>query len=244
MSRPTSRKILRAMPRLVGPGWQPLPSAELILSMFTLAQRSARAAAVYGPSGTGKSCTAAEYQKRNPGTCLVDLSPADAGNTACLARIAAALRPNHKGALRQAAYQVARQGFGLLVLDNAQHLSCAAEESLLNAMPDLGLVFLVTTSGKPDAPHATATRVRPRLWLSRPVSTDMDMLALAWGIAGHEDMALCRQVARKPGGMWNLVRLLRRAQGLASKTSRIAGEGNILAPEHVKEAWRSLRQEL
>jgi hypothetical protein len=245
-SNSASREVLSRMSVAYRPGWLPLESSVAMLSLFDLARRSSRSVVICGSAGTGKSCAAQEYLERTSGCWLMSLSPDDEGKSACLQRLAAIMCPERGADLKRAFRWATRHEPGLLVIDNAQHLSHAAEARLLQTrdLASLGIVFLLTTKGDPGASFRPTARVFPKLWLSRPLTADVDHLAQAWGVTGREARAHCRAVARMPGGLWNLVRLVGLAQALALESGSAIGPGDALAPEHVKNAWRRLRQQL
>ena len=229
------------------PAWIATETAKRILSALAYAQMAGDVSVVYGGAGVGKTCTARQYARENPNVWIATMTPSVASVATSLERIAHALgiRETPQGAARIEAAIIDRlQGTsGLLVVDEAQHLSKLALEGVrgLHDATGVGLallgndqVYSQLTGGARQAHFAQLfSRIGNRMRLSAPTDADVTILAEAWGIAANAK-TVCRKIAGQPGALRGLTKALRMA------TMAAAGEGAALAREHIKFAWESL----
>ena len=157
---------------------------------------------------------------------------------------ACGLRPGHRriGQLEEAiADRVARTA-GLLVVDEAQHLSLRALESLrgIHDATGTGLallgnnpLFVRMAGAKRRAEYAQLhSRVGKLVSLGKPRPGDVDALLEAWGARGKRIRALALQIASRPGALRNLTKALRYAHLFAG--------GRKLAASHLRDAWKDM----
>jgi len=229
------------------PAWIATETAQRILSALAYAQMAGDISVVYGGAGVGKTCTARQYARENPNVWIATMTPSAAGVVTSLERIAHAMglrdMPQGGARIEAAIIDRLRGTAGLLVVDEAQHLSKLALESVrsLHDATGVGLtllgndqVYAQLTGGARQAHFAQLfSRVGNRMRLGGPTDADVTILAEAWCIeAGAKP--ICRKIAGQPGALRGLTKALRMAAMAA------AGEGNTLAKEHIKFAWESL----
>ncbi len=229
------------------PGWIPTATAKRIQAALFYAQMAGDIAVTYGGAGVGKTCTAMQYQRENPNVWIATMTPATSSLATCLERIALSvgIREVPQGALRiETAITSRIYGTGgLLVVDEAQHLSKAALEGVrsLHDLTQVGLAFLGNesvyaqlTGGSRQAHFAQLfSRVGRRLRLNTPEKEDVEALLDVWNVPG-DARENCRQVARQHGALRGLTKMLRVASMMA------AGESHLLSSEHIKAAWCDL----
>ncbi|MEA4857950.1 AAA family ATPase [Solidesulfovibrio sp.] len=234
--------------RLPGaPGWIPTATAKRVQAALFYAQMAGDIAVTYGGAGVGKTCTAMQYQRENPNVWIATMTPATSSLATCLERIALSvgIREVPQGALRiESAITSRIQGTGgLLIVDEAQHLSKAALEGVrsIHDLTQVGLallgnesVYAQLTGGSRQAHFAQLfSRIGRRLRLNTPDKEDVEALLDAWSVPGDARES-CRQVARQNGALRGLTKMLRVASMMA------AGEGHALSNEHVRAAWCDL----
>lgn len=230
------------------PAWVSTPTAERVLAALSYAQMAGDIAVVYGGAGLGKTSAVREYQRRYPSVWIATMSPATAGVTTCLEEVCLALglRDLPQGAARMQRELVRRMAgtAGLLVVDEAQHLSVAALDAL-RALHDAGGIGLALVGN--EAVYARMTggnraayldrlfsRIGKRVRLARATRDDVARLARCWGVSGGEALALLADIGARAGALRAVVKVLRLGQMMA------AAEGVALGAAHLKAAWRDL----
>lgn len=231
------------------PQYVPTPTSRKILAVFSYAQMAQDLAVVYGGAGTGKTSSAKQYQRSNPSVWLATMKPDTASVVTCLEEVADAVGLRNlpgMGAARMRREIVAkiRHSAGLLIVDEAQHLSVAALEELrsIHDEVEVGLVLqgneLIYSrlTGKTRAANFAQlfSRIGKRLRLNRPSNGDVDTLMAAFKLTGRPEHELLSQIASKPGALRGVVKSLRLGAMLA------AGGGTAIALSHIREAWRDL----
>jgi DNA transposition AAA+ family ATPase len=136
---------------------------------------------------------------------------------------------------------------GLLVVDEAQHLSLNALETLraIHDAAAIGLALVgnehvysrLTGNGKSALFAQLFSRIGRREALRKPPVSDVEALASGWEIAGKEGFEFLRRIAATPGALRQMVKTLR----LAAQFARAAGEA--LSAQHLKAAWGELSGE-
>lgn len=230
------------------PAWVSTPTAERVLAALSYAQMASDIAVVYGGAGLGKTSAVREYQRRYPSVWIATMSPATAGVTTCLEEVCLALglRELPQGAARMQRELVRRMTgtAGLLVVDEAQHLSVAALDALraLHDACGIGLalvgneaVYARMTGGNRAAYlDRLFSRIGKRVRLARATRDDVARLARCWGVHSADAMTLLADIGARAGALRAVVKVLRLAQLMA------AGEGVALSAAHLGAAWRDL----
>lgn len=227
--------------------WQPTPTGNGVLSALRYAQEFGDIALIYGGAGVGKTCSALHYKGSSPNVWIATMSTAVLSVSSCLERVAGAVRlPNcPSGALRTENAIVERlEGTkGLLVVDEAQHLSVACLEELrsLHDATGIGLaiignetVYARITGGTRKASFAQLfSRIGFRMSLSAPSDRDVGAILDAWRIEEKKARRLCAEIAGKPGALRNLVKVLRMAGVMRNALEEVIGYDAIYT------AWQS-----
>jgi hypothetical protein len=210
------------------------------------AQMAGDMAVIYGGAGLGKTTAAREYARRYPSVWLATMHPACSGVAMALEEVAMALgvRDLPTGAaktLRLIIQRVAGSG-GLIIVDEAQHLSAQALDALRTVHDATGvgmalmgneMVFARLTGGN-RAPYLDRlySRIGKRVRLVEPMERDVRALADAFGITGGA-LDMLERVARKAGALRTVVKVARLA-------AMMAGEAQVEG-RHVAAAWQDLQ---
>lgn len=225
------------------PAFVATPTATRVLSTLAYAQMAGDITVCYGGAGLGKTSACKQYQSANPNVWIATMSPSTAGVVTALEEICDAMALAPGGGARKMAKAIIkriRDTHGLLVIDEAQHLSVAALDEIrgLHDATGIGIalvgndgVFARMAGGRNASQlDRLFSRVGKRLSLRQASETDIVTLIQAWGV----DDAKCRtqliEIARKPGALRTLTKTLR----LASMNA--AAEGRPVCCEDVRAA--------
>ena len=235
------------------PEWVSTPTGRRIQAGLSYAHMAGDICVVYGGAGLGKTKTASRYAETRPNAWLATMSPATSALGPCLERVAEAC------GVRTAAGRSVRMesdlrerlsgSQGLLIIDEAQHLSPRALEGLraLHDASGVGLAMLGNetiyarlTGGRRAAEFAQLySRIGKRVRLTRPGQGDVIALLRAWpAFTGEETRAAALDIARRPGGLRGLTKTLRLAVLFAS------GKSAAPSTQHIWAAWKDLGGDL
>lgn len=215
-------------------------SAERILSGLAYAQAFGDLVAIYGGPGVGKTRSIQHYQGLYQNVWVVTLSPSCAGVVPALEEICEAVGlSDATGGARRLARAIRSRVIGaegLLILDEAQHLSQAAIEEI-RSLHDwcragdeehavgVALVGNETVYSRLTGPSRSAhfaqlfSRIGMRIYLAKPTPGDVRALAREYKLTDKGCLALLERVAERPGALRGVVKALRLA--------RRSGEGAI-----------------
>ena len=134
---------------------------------------------------------------------------------------------------------------GLILIDEAQHLTSQTLDQLrmFYDLADVGMALMGNEAvharlegGARAAQFAQLfSRVGMRLARPRALKGDIEQLMDAWDIAGKGERALLVQIAKRPGALRNLTKVLRMAHMLGS-----AEGAEAVAETHISMAWERL----
>ena len=242
----STRATASAMP--TAPDYVETPSAARVLAALRYAQVAGDIAVVYGGAGMSKTTSIREYARRSPNVWHATMTPASAGVVTCLEEIAEAVSANgaaggaarlHRAICRR----VAETG-GLLVIDEAQHLSVAALDQIRSIHDATGVgialvgneaVYARMTGGNRAAYlDRLFSRIGKKVRLIRPTADDVRALIDAWGVTDTRCLATLHDIASKPGALRGLTKTLRLS------AMHAAAEGRPICCTDVKTAWREL----
>ena len=240
------RKLLASLP--APPAWAETPLALRAMSALAHAHLAGGMAAVYGAPGLGKTVAARRYAGLKPNVWLATATRAKRSVTRCLRQVADAMQlrsaPLRAADLEDAAIERMRGSGGLLIVDEAQHLSLASLEELrsLHDASGCGLAlvgsdpFWLSLSGgrKPEFAQLFS-RVGKRTRLGSPAAGDVTALLAAWGLADASLEFAAGQIADRAGGLRNL--------SLSLSLARLAAGGKGVRTKHLRAAWRDLSGE-
>jgi DNA transposition AAA+ family ATPase len=229
------------------PEWVDTATGKRVLAALSYAQVASDISVIYGGAGLGKTCAARNYQRTHPNVWIATMTPSTASVATCFERIvfAVGLRDSFNGAARNEAAIISRimGTAGLLVIDEAQHLSTNALEGIrsLHDATDVGLVLMGNesvyaqmTGGARQAHFAQLfSRIGRKVRLNTPQSDDVSALLSAWNV-GSNARNVCLKIAKQPGALRGLTKTLRLAAMMA------ASEAVSMEAEHIKAAWHEL----
>lgn len=234
-----------AMPS--APDFVPTPTARRVLAALSYAQTAADIAVIYGGAGLGKTSAIRQYVRTGLNVWHVTMTPASASVVTAMEEICRALGMGDVGGaakLHRAVCRKVANTNGLLVIDEAQHLSVQALDQIrsIHDATEIGIalvgnteVFARMTGGNRAAYlDRLYSRVGKRLALQRSSNDDIDALIAAWGIDDGKCRASLIDIAKRPGALRTLTKVLRLSSMHAT------AEKAPLCCEHVARAWREL----
>lgn len=229
------------------PDYIATPSSERIVAALRYAHVASDVVVIYGGAGVGKTQSLSHYAKGAPNVYVATATPASAGVVPALEEVADALHvPIASGAARlhRAICKRLRGTFGLLIVDEAQHLSVAALDQMrsIHDATGCGLALVgndavyTTMTGGNRAPYLDRlfSRIGKRVRVSSAGHKDTDAIIDAWQIDAGECRKLLRDIASKPGGLRILTKTLRLASMYA------AGDDRGVSCPDIRAAWREL----
>lgn len=223
------------------------PTATRIIGALCYAQAAGDIAVIYGGAGLGKTTSVRHYVAQSLNVWHVTMTPASASVVTSLEEICETLGVAEQGGaakLFRAIVRKVRGSRGLLVIDEAQHLSVAALDQIRSIHDATGIgialvgnqeVYARLTGGSRavylDRLHS---RVGKRLGLRASSNEDIEALIAAWDIDDRSCRKTLVDIARRPGALRTLTKVLR----LAGMHAAAAGERAHC--EHINKAWREL----
>ena len=227
------------------PAFVATPTAELLSGLLMHAQHMGEFGVAVGGPGIGKTTTAREYRARNPNAWLLTAEPVHSTPRALLDDLAEALGVEARGLssqkLSRAVTTRLRGSGGLLMIDDAQHLTSQVLDQLraIHDQAEIGIALLgnetlfARLEGGSRAAHYAQlfSRVGLRLTRPRPTRADIEALIAAWNITGAAERALLGWIAKKPGALRSMTKVLRIAHMLA------AAENAAVDERLIRLAW-------
>ncbi|WIX31215.1 AAA family ATPase [Salinicola sp. JS01] len=245
-SRRANDELEAQMP--AGPDWVETPSARAIIAALSFAQMAESVSVVYGGAGVGKTSTIGRYQQQSPNVWVVTATPACAATGPILSRIAQRVGIRASGAAHlteSAIIDRIRDTRGLLIIDEAQHLTARALDQVRQLAEGAGIglalsgneiVYSQLTGGNRSIGFAQLfSRIAKRVRLSRPKDGDINAVMDAWQIDDKESRQLCLGIGRRPGALRGLCQTLRLASMFAA-----AGGASRPSAQHIRDAWQDL----
>jgi DNA transposition AAA+ family ATPase len=233
------------------PEWVATATADRILAALGYAQMAGDVAVIYGGAGVGKTSAAHEYRRRYPNVWHATMSPATAGVTTALEEVCLALgmRDLPQGAARMLREIVSRvrDTRGLLIVDEAQHLSVGALDALraIHDATGVGLALLgndliyarMTGGARVAWLDRLFSRIGRRLRVARANRQDVEAIAQAHGVTAADALKRLAAIGAGAGALRSVTKCLRLARLMA------AAAGESLAAAHIDAAWRDLTGE-
>ena len=242
-SRQVSVELESNLP--AAPEWVETVSAREVLGALSYAQMAEQVTVVYGGAGVGKTTSIRRYRKQAPNVWVVTATPACSSAGALLKRIAQAMNLRISGNVdvyETSIIERARDSRGLLIIDEAQHLTYRALEAARSihdaaaiglALVGNEIVYSQLTGGSRTVGFAQLfSRLAKRVRLAK--ARDADVLAMldAWGIEDKDARLFCLSIGRRPGALRGLTQTLRLASMFAANESTTV--------EHLRDAWADL----
>ena len=229
------------------PDWVPTATGQRIIGALGYAQVAGDIAVIYGGAGLGKTSAIQQYASTALNVWHVTMTPASASVVTALEEICAVLGLVEQGGaakLFRAIVRKVRGTGGLLAIDEAQHLSIAAMEQIRSIHDATGIgvtlvgneeLYARMTGGNRAASLSRLySRIGKRLSLTRSTDADVRTLIDAWGIDDSKCRSTLADIARKPGALRTVTKVLR----LASMHALAEKRG--VCCEHIGRAWREL----
>lgn len=229
------------------PGFVATPTALRILGLLSYGQVGGDIVIAYGNAGVSKSSACAYYGESSPNVWIATMEPSTRGVVTCLQEIAEALGLDTSGGARAMVKRInkrVKDTHGLLILDEAQHLSYDALDQVRAIHDATGIgIALIGNEGlfsqiaggrnaaKLDRLHS---RIGKRLQLKQPTEADVVGLIQAWGITDEKCRATLVKIANGPGALRTLTKTLRLA------SMHAGAEGRAVCCEDVRAAAAEL----
>lgn len=239
-------KALPQMPPV--PDWVPTPTAERVMASLSYAQMAGDVALIYGGAGLGKTSSCKEYRSRLSSVWIATMSPATSSVATCLEEVCYALgmkSPPQGAAKMQREIQRRIAGTnGLLIVDEAQHLSVQALDALrsLHDSTGIGLALVgnesiyTSMTGGSRAPYLDRlfSRIGKLTKLTLSKKADIGAVAVAMGISedDRESLQYLGVVGTGPGALRVVVKVVRLAAMKAN--------GQTPTINELKAAWKDL----
>lgn len=231
------------------PAFFETPTTKQITTMLTIAQRG-RMVVIAGGPGTSKSKACGHYQASVSNVWFATMKPSSGGISTMQYKVLESLgveEEKRKGtpiALSTRVEALIRNTGGLLILDEAQHLTEKALEEIRSWHDTTGIgIALVgnedvltrlTLGSRKDAFARLASRIAQRMIFRGPRDGDAIALADAWNVVDEDQRAFVVAIAKQPGGLRTCTMMLETAFMLASS------ENNTLQLSHLQDAWAHL----
>nr|VFK58232.1 MAG: hypothetical protein BECKUNK1418G_GA0071005_100258 [Candidatus Kentron sp. UNK]VFK68329.1 MAG: hypothetical protein BECKUNK1418H_GA0071006_100158 [Candidatus Kentron sp. UNK] len=244
------KKAEYAVPVL--PAFVETDTAKRIISAIFSAHVNRDISLIHGGAGLGKSVCARQYREETPNVYLVTMTPTVNSTVACLERIAMTLglRVGNERAARIEAVIVEKLmgSEGLLIIDEAQHLSMPALETIrsIHDATEIGLVLMgneiiytrVTGGTRASEFAQLFSRIGMRVSLRQPTQEDVRMLIRATELPREKaifDVLL--RIARKPGALRGMKKVIRNATLIAREKMQ------PITADLIHDLWRNLTGE-
>jgi hypothetical protein len=208
-----------------GPGdFAITPISETIWHAFAHAQKNADMVCVFGPPGVGKTATIGDYVDDREGDAwCATMSPSSSGLCQAIEVVAHAVGLKHASGgarrLRDAIIVRIKGRKGLLIVDEAQHLSMAAVEELraIHDATGVGLALVGNEQsytrflgGSHAANYAQInSRIGLKLKIGKPERKDVAAIAATYGVTDRDCIDLLMRVASRPGSLRAVVKMLK-----------------------------------
>ncbi|MGH8040309.1 MAG: AAA family ATPase [Stenotrophomonas sp.] len=217
-----------------GPEWVKTQTGERIIAGLRYAQMASDIVVICGGAGVGKTKAIDRYRQQTPNVWHVELTPATGSVLTCLQEIALSMGlrdlTNSSAYLQRAIFAKVRGTNGLLVLDEAQHLSVPALDQVraINDQAGIGLVLCGNErvyqqmSGGNRAAYLDRlySRIGKKIVLRKASVADADAIITAWGIEDTPCKEQIRSIAAMPGALRVLNKVLRLAAIYAKANNR------------------------
>jgi DNA transposition AAA+ family ATPase len=233
--------VLPAAPRYIK-----TPTSERIYGALNYAQIAGDISVVYSGAGLGKTSTINHYAGKNPNVWVTTCSPATASVGVMLEEMAMSMGlrdyPLHPARLQRAIVKQVQDTQGLLIVDEAQHLTKAALEAArsIHDFTRVGMAFLGNQAvynrmyaGGDNGFAQFFSRIGRRVRLTRPVTGDVDAVAAHFGVKRAAELKLLLEIAQRPGALRMVVKVLRLAA--------LSADGGVIGTSEIRAALQELQ---
>ncbi|WP_282265982.1 AAA family ATPase [Stenotrophomonas sp. PS02298] len=229
------------------PDYIETPTCTRVIDALRYAQLAGDMAVVYGSAGLGKTKAIIKYKTMAPNVWHATMTKASANVVTSLEVVVEALGLTPSGGankLHAAACRRVANTNGLLVVDEAQHLTEAALDQIraIHDATGIGIalvgneaVYARMTGGNRAAYlDRLFSRIGKKVRLIRPSQEDVAALLDGWNVRDGKTRTLLSDIASKPGGLRAMGKVLRLANMFAAAEKRAMGY------DDVRSAWREL----
>lgn len=223
-------------------------SARAFLEALTHAHHAPDLVIITGGPGVGKTSAATHYDNRNSGVVMITGQPSIRTPRALLDELAEALEIRDRGPSQRVAKAILRRLTGqprLVLVDEAQHLSTEALDQLrtIHDIANVGVALVGNETIYPRLEGVGRTaefaqlfsRIGMRVPRPKPLRSDVDAILDAWGISGDRERKVLHAIARKPGALRSVTKVLRQAKMAAT----LDGSGEP-STQHLHDAYARL----
>jgi DNA transposition AAA+ family ATPase len=219
-------------------------SAKKFLSALEFAQAMPDVAVIVGAPGTGKTTACVQYKATHPNVWHLTAEPliSACGPVMKYLREAVGLPEMETYRIPHAMQMKIQNTQGLIIVDEAQHLSTEALDQLRSVHDRCGVGLALVGSeelwrrvdggGRKAAFAQLFSRVGIRVAVGRSSVRDIEVLLDAAGIHDEKQRAVLKTIGQKPGALRGIVKTLRAARKVA------AGAGEALGEQHILQAWQ------
>ena len=227
------------------PGYFETPTSQAITQFLHWGQRGRIVLIVTG-AGAGKTETAKAFMVRNASTWMATMTPSTSGIMPMQQRVLRTLGEKQTvgspSALTEMICEKLRnRRHGLLIIDEAQHLSVKALDEIRSWHDETGIGIALmgnervqqSIDGVSRAADFAQLFSRIALRLLRPQATagDAQALAQAWGVTDPGMIAFLTEISSKPGALRGATFALEVAHMLA------VAQSVPVNLQHLKKAW-------
>lgn len=226
-TREARKKVEMVAPKAPAFVWT--RTAEDVTAMMRQAQHMPDMGICVGPPGVGKTSAACHYARTNSNVWKITANPTVSSPRAVLHQLCRVLQLYGFGLqtkLTDAVCDKVRGTGGLIIIDEAQHLSPEAHD-LVRAIhddADIGVALVgneaihsrLEGDGKREKFAQLTSRIGVRMNLPPARKRDVDAILTAWDIDGAPERGLLHAIARKPGALRLMSKTLKLAHMMAS----------------------------
>lgn len=229
------------------PSYFASPTSQEIITILSYGQRG-RIVAIATGAGMGKTKTIDHYRESIANVWKATMRPSSSGvMNMQLAVLKALGKPDAVGApnkLTDLIVEKVRDSGGLIVLDEAQHLSEKSIEEIRSWHDETGIGIALAGNikvmsrleggSRSQAFAQLYSRLGMRLIRALPLQGDADALCDAWRIEDEAIFRAIREICQKPGGLRSATHVLELAHMIA------ASEQSLMTVAHVRDCWAQL----
>jgi DNA transposition AAA+ family ATPase len=202
---------------------------------------------IYGGAGLGKTTAIREFKRRYPNVWVATMNPTTASPVTCLEEVylALGLKVAWTGGAARMQREICRKvqgAAGLLIIDEAQHLSVNALEALRSIHDTTGvglaLVGNETVYSRMAGGNRAAyldrlsSRIGKKLKLAKPAKSDIERICQHFEVTDKASLSLMLDLGNRGGALRSIVKVLRLASMMAGGSSPTASD--------IKAAWADL----
>lgn len=243
-SRLEKQRTARTIP--TAPEFLLTPTSDAIINSLRFAQAMPDIAVIAGGAGIGKTKTADHYAMTHPNVWKVTMEPNTSSVNTMLSEVCETMGVVERSPTKFSSAIRRRMigSGGLLIVDEAQHLTTAALDQLrtLHDRSGVGLAIIgnetvyarLEGEGRKSNFAQLFSRVGMRITQQRARPADTCALLKAWNVEDKDELKFLKAIAQKPGAL----RVLTKVMQVASMTA--AGANEERSMKHYRAAWDRL----